>query len=93
VSETKRRARKVEPIPEFASREEEAKFWDTHDLTDYWDQWTPSKVRFKLKPLESITIDLDAHNMKLLRAAAKKQGIAIEPLIQIWILEHLQAQD
>ena len=23
-------------IPEFANREEEAEFWDTHDITDYW---------------------------------------------------------
>ncbi|MCC7353963.1 MAG: hypothetical protein IT330_09415, partial [Anaerolineae bacterium] len=22
-------------IPEFATREEEAEFWDTHDFTDY----------------------------------------------------------
>jgi len=80
-------------IPTFTSRQEEAEWWDTHDITDYLDELEPVEVRFKLKPLESITIDLDAHNMKLLRAAAKKQGIAVEPLIQIWILEHLQAQD
>ena len=28
-----------EPIPQFASREEEAAFWDEHDLADYWDDF------------------------------------------------------
>ncbi len=28
-----------EPIPRFASREEEAAFWDEHDLADYWDDF------------------------------------------------------
>jgi CopG antitoxin of type II toxin-antitoxin system len=34
------------PIPEFASREEEARFWDTHDLADYWDEFKPVEMRF-----------------------------------------------
>ncbi len=34
-----RQAKRKEPIPEFKSREEEATFWDTHDIADYWDDW------------------------------------------------------
>ena len=26
------------PIPQFATREEDAEFWDTHDFADYWDE-------------------------------------------------------
>jgi hypothetical protein len=33
-----------DPIPEFASRQEEAEFWDTHDFGDYWDDWQPVSV-------------------------------------------------
>ena len=33
-------------IPDFASREEEAAFWDTHDFTDYLDELHPVKVTF-----------------------------------------------
>ena len=32
-------------IPEFASREEEAEFWDIHDFTDYLDELEPVKIR------------------------------------------------
>jgi CopG antitoxin of type II toxin-antitoxin system len=35
-----------EPIPEFKSRQEEAEFWDTHDLADYWREFKTVKVRF-----------------------------------------------
>ena len=35
-----------ERIPEFKSREEEAEFWDTHDLADYWREFKTVKARF-----------------------------------------------
>ena len=28
-------------IPDFASLEEEAEFWDTHDSTEFEDEWEP----------------------------------------------------
>lgn len=33
-------------IPEFATREEETVFWDTHDISDYWDELQPIAVSF-----------------------------------------------
>ncbi len=33
-------------IPEFATREEEAAFWDSHDISDYWDELQPVEVHF-----------------------------------------------
>ena len=47
---------KREPIPEFASREEEARFWDTHDMADYWDEFKPVKVRFAKNLSEGLHI-------------------------------------
>ena len=38
--------RKKSRIPEFKTIEEEAEFWDTHDTTDYEDEFKPVKVRF-----------------------------------------------
>jgi hypothetical protein len=31
-------------IPAFANIEEEAAFWDTHDFTDFQDEWSPVEV-------------------------------------------------
>ncbi len=33
-------------IPEFTSVEEEAAFWESHDLADYWEGFKPARVRF-----------------------------------------------
>src|SRR4051812_22501338 len=42
-------------IPEFRSREEEAEFWDTHDVTDYLDELQPMRVQVvpQISSLES----------------------------------------
>ena len=47
------------PIPEFATREEEAEFWDTHDFTDYWDELEPANVTASLNVESSFQIPLD----------------------------------
>lgn len=33
-----------DPIPEFATREEEAEFWDSHDFTGYWRDLEPANL-------------------------------------------------
>ncbi len=43
----KQQRRREKPrIPEFASREEEAKFWDTHDIADYQGELKTTQARF-----------------------------------------------
>ena len=41
---TMQKERKKSRIPEFKTIEEEAEFWDTHDLADYWDELKPVKA-------------------------------------------------
>ena len=42
----KKKAPTPSRIPEFASIEEEAAFWDTHSTADYEDEFKPVRVRF-----------------------------------------------
>ena len=48
-------------IPQFTSHEEEANFWDTHDISEYWDELEPVKVTFaknlSTEPLAKIDHD------------------------------------
>lgn len=88
-----RRMKPKEPIPEFASREEEAEFWDTHDLADYWDEFKPVDVRFAKNLSEGITIRLDSETLAKLRSRAKEKGIGPTTLARMWILEHLQEEE
>ena len=85
-----RRMKPKEPIPEFKSRREEAEFWDTHDLADYWDEFKPVKVRFAKNLSEGITIRFDPETLARLREQARKKGMVPTILARMWILERLQ---
>lgn len=77
-------------IPEFASREEEAEWWDTHDITDYLDELKPVEVRFAKNLSQGITIRLDPETLTELRTRAHEKGIGPTTLARMWILEHLR---
>lgn len=77
-------------IPEFASREEEAEWWDTHNITEYLDELKPVKVRFAKNLSQGITIRLDPSTLAELRTLAHEKGIGPTTLARMWILEHLR---
>ena len=77
-------------IPEFASREEEAKFWDTHDVTDYWDELKPVQVRFAKNLSEGVTIRLNPETLKKVRRLAQEKGIGPSVMIRMWVMERLK---
>ena len=77
-------------IPEFASREEEAEFWDTHDTTDFEDKFKPVQVSVAKKLDARITIDLDHEAWHKLLSAAREKGVSPFTLAQTWIRERLE---
>ena len=90
---TERPRRPNSRIPEFKSLEEEAEFWDTHDTTDYEEEFKPVKVRFAKNLSQGITIRLDPETLMTLRSYAKEKGIGPTTLARMWILEHLREQE
>ncbi|HEU5423542.1 MAG TPA: CopG family antitoxin [Nitrolancea sp.] len=80
-------------IPEFTSREEEAEFWDTHDIADYWDDLKPVRVRFSQQLSEGITVRLDPETLARLRERARKLGVGPTTLARMWIIEQLRADE
>jgi hypothetical protein len=94
-STAKKSAKRPEParrVPAFRNRQEEAEFWDTHSFADYWDDFTPTNVRFAKKLSEPVTMRLDTTTLGELRVRARAKGIGPTTLIRIWILERLQAE-
>jgi predicted DNA binding CopG/RHH family protein len=77
-------------IPKFANREEEATFWDTHDISDYWDELKPTKLKVAKNLSKGITIRLDEETLENLRQQAHRKGIGPTTLARMWILERLQ---
>lgn len=69
--------KQVDPIPEeFASYEEAAEFWDTHDTTDYPDVFHSVEVKSELKKRHH-EIEVDADVLKELRAQAQRKGVTL----------------
>jgi predicted DNA binding CopG/RHH family protein len=89
----KKTSLKPKRIPEFASIEEEAAFWDTHSTADYEGEFTPVRVRFAKRLSTGVTIRLDPETLQKLRTAAHEQGIGPTTLIRMWVLERLKQQE
>jgi predicted DNA binding CopG/RHH family protein len=77
-------------VPEFANYQEEAEFWDTHDFTDYQDEFKPVRVRFVKNLSEGITVRLDPQTLRRLRILAKEKGIGPSVMVRMWIMERLK---
>ena len=88
MSEKNRKSR----IPEFKTIEEEAEFWDTHDLADYWDEFKPVKVRFADKLFDRVTIPVDADALAQLDALAREEELNATALARRWVLERLERE-
>jgi len=72
--------KRVDPIPdEFASYEEAAEFWNTHDTTDYPDAFVTVDVvaEFRGRRYE---IEIDEDVAKTLREKAQQRGITASHL-------------
>ncbi len=78
-------------IPEFKNIEEEAEFWDTHDTTDFEEEFRPTKVRFAKNLSQGLTIRLDPETLVKLRHEAHEKGIGPTTLVRMWVIEHLRA--
>ena len=77
-------------IPEFSGREEEAEFWDTHDVTDYLDELRPVRVRAMPNLARGMTVRLDDADREALGRIAVERGVGPSTLVRMWIKERLR---
>ena len=84
--------KKIAKIPKFKSYAEEAEWWDTHSLADYWDSWTPVKLIYKpKKKVDLLTVRLDTDLKNQVSALANSQGLSPSTLVRMWMVEHVRA--
>lgn len=76
-------------IPKTDSIQELAKFWESHDLTDFDDELIEitEPVFIKKTVME---IHLLSNEAKTIKKMASSQGISVADLIHRWILEKTQ---
>lgn len=82
-------------IPDFQNREEEAEWWDTHDLSDYWDELRPTDVRVApdLTSEHRLTVRLAGADQAELDRRARDQGVGPSALVRRWIKERLRQKE
>ena len=78
-------------IPETDSIKELARFWDTHDLTDFEDQLEEVTEPVFQRQVETVAVPLQAQEIQAVRRIAESQGVDYVALIQGWVLEKLHS--
>ena len=82
---------KPRKIPETDSVEELARFWDTHDLTDFDDLLEDaSTVVFERKSETVIPVRLHRQEAEKVKRVAKAKGVREATLIRQWVREKLR---
>ncbi|HEY3244837.1 MAG TPA: CopG family antitoxin [Phycisphaerae bacterium] len=75
-------------IPKFASEQEEARFWDTHQITDYLDEVEEEPQVVFVRP-ESRIIEVNESAWRRLQREAKRRRTTPTRLIHRWLNERL----
>ena len=82
---------KARKIPETDSIEELARFWDTHDLTDFENQLEDVSERvFERKPETVIPVRLRQQEVEAVKRVAKTRGVRETALLRQWVREKLR---
>lgn len=87
------RKTKGKALPVFESAEEEAAFWDSHSVADYWDQLEPVNEPVEVVPKKRLlSVRLAQSDLEALRRAAARYGLGTGTLARVWILERLRRE-
>jgi len=81
-------------IPKFKNEDEERKFWETQDSTEFIDWKQAKKVTFsKLKPsVKKISLRLPEAMLEELKLLANKRDVPYQSLLKIFLAERIEKE-
>lgn len=84
---------KLKPIKPFKTLDEEAEFWDTHDVSPFFHN--PNTPLSKLSLIESekeevITLRIQKSVKEKMKRIAINMGLNTSTLARMWLMEKLQ---
>ena len=80
-------------IPAFNSIEEEAAFWDTHDVTELvGNELQPVEATVGPDLADRLTVRLDRADREALARKAKVLGVGPSTLARMWLRERLRQE-
>ena len=78
-------------LSQATSYKEIGEFWDTHDLSDFWDK--TKEAQFDIDIESEVTYyALDRILSEKIQSLAQKRGVTADTLINLWVQEKLQEQ-
>lgn len=83
---------KTKKIPKFKNYAEEAKFWDTHDVTDYLQEMEFADVEFapRQKRAQMVAIRMEPKLKQQIEKIARYNGVTLSALTRMWLIEKLR---
>lgn len=89
----------VKKVPEFKTEEEEARFWDEHDSTEYFDDFEPVDIKVspeleneiidKRELKKPVTLRLEPSQIDAVKKNAYKKGLPYQTLIRMWVVKEI----
>jgi predicted DNA binding CopG/RHH family protein len=76
-------------IPQTDSIDELARFWDTHDLTDFQDE-LEEVTEPVFERTTTLSVHLESEEAEAVKRIAKARGIGSEQLLREWILDKVR---
>ncbi|MBI5695355.1 MAG: hypothetical protein HZC51_06390 [Nitrospirae bacterium] len=78
-------------ISHASSYQEMGEFWDTHDLSEFWDKTKP--VDFEVDIESEVTYyALEKDLSDKIQTIARRKGVTADTLVNLWLQEKLQKQ-
>jgi len=86
--------KKEKLVPKFKTEAEERKFWASHDLADYLDQFQRVDLDLsELKPsTKPITIRLPVSLLSTLKTLAHKRDVPYQSLLKVFLAERVEKE-
>ena len=93
----KRKVQSLEEIPKFRSEEEEARFWEEHELDEPLLEAMAPPPEGLLPPsrprTRAISLRLDEDLLRRLKAVARRKGKGYQTLLKEFVLERLYEEE
>jgi len=91
-------------IPKFKTEKEEAKFWATHSVADFWEDLEEPEKKIELseelkqkilkrrETKKLLTIRLNEEHIESAKKIARQKAIGYQTLMRMWIVEGINKE-
>ena len=85
----------MKTIPKFKNQKEESTFWDTHDITEYFDISEAKSVKFTnlKKSTKSISLRLPEDMLEKIKVNANALDVPYQSFIKMMLQKQLQGMN